>query len=771
MAQELRKREGPAGRVVELFAGVGGFRLGLEAAGWEVVWANQWEPSTKRQHAFECYISHFDRGVHVNEDIEVVLDDIEAGRREPIPDHDLLVGGFPCFASGTMVLTAEGYRPIETVVEGDLVLTHLGRWRPVTRVMRRWAPSTVVVRGQGFPDVRTTEEHPFWARERLGGTRAAGRSVVAFGEPRWVAAGDLKPSRTYASQVLPREPSDGIELVDASPDLWWVVGRYLADGWLISRPKGRVVICAGRGEADLVEERIRRVFPCTRSEERTVVKFHVTRQGFHDWLLAFGRGASGKRVPGWVFSLPPDLARALLDGYRSGDGSDWQGGWRATTVSRALALSIALLAQRAYGVVASIHQVRVPERTVIEGREVRQRTRYQVVVPPRNRTAFVSGDHGWKRVREVRDAGPATVYNLAVEEDESYVADGCVVHNCQDYSVAKTLNQAHGIEGKKGVLWWSIYRILEAKRPRLVFLENVDRLLKSPAPQRGRDFAIMLACLSDLGYLVEWRVVNAADYGFPQRRRRVFIVAHHLGDAEPAWTGPVPWLYEDGVLARALPIRPADDRMVVHLEGTDVPDLVLTGHPARITREFGWGGGTPFLSGGVMWERRVWTGPVEPAYAGPRKVLGDVLLPAEEVPDRFFIPSEQLPAWQYLKGAKREPRRARNGHVYFYTEGAIPFPDPLDQPSRTILTGEGGATPSRFKHVVRCEDGRYRRLTPVELERLNGFPDGWTDTGMSDARRAFMMGNALVVGLVERVGWQLHRGVASGAETIAAAGI
>ncbi|HXF74270.1 MAG TPA: DNA cytosine methyltransferase [Actinomycetota bacterium] len=213
------------------------------------------------------------------------------------------------------------------------------------------------------------------------------------------------------------------------------------------------------------------------------------------------------------------------------------------------------------------------------------------------------------------------------------------------------------------------------------------------------------------------------------------------------------------MLARALPVRPADDGIVVPLEGTDVPDLVLRGHPAQLTEGFGRGNRTtPFLNGGVLWEREVWTRPLVPVYDGPRKVLGDVLLPAEEVPERFFIPPEQLPAWRYLKGAKREPRRARNGHVYFYTEGAIPFPDPLDQPSRTILTGEGGATPSRFKHVVRTEDGRFRRLTPVELERLNGFPDGWTDTGMSDARRAFMMGNALVVGLVERVGRELATG-------------
>ena len=158
--------------------------------------------------------------------------------------------------------------------------------------------------------------------------------------------------------------------------------------------------------------------------------------------------------------------------------------------------------------------------------------------------------------------------------------------------------------------------------------------------------------------------------------------------------------------------------------------------------------------------RRVWTRSVEPRYEGKHQTLEDLALQDDQVPDAFFIPEAQIPQWEYLKGAKREKRTAANGHLYEYTEGAIAFPDPRDQPSRTILTGEGGSTPSRFKHVIRAEDGRLRRLTPVELERLNGFPEDWTDQGMTDGRRAFMMGNALVVGLVARVGERL---AASGA--------
>lgn len=319
---------------------------------------------------------------------------------------------------------------------------------------------------------------------------------------------------------------------------------------------------------------------------------------------------------------------------------------------------------------------------------------------------------------------------------------------CQDYSVAKVRSQAHGIVGKKGVLWWAIHRILQTKRPRFVFLENVDRLLKSPTAQRGRDFAIILACLSDLGYLVEWRVVNAADYGFPQRRRRVFLVGHHIGDdPEPEWRGPIGWMTGEGALARGLAIE------AVAATQIDPPEIKLEGDLPEITDSFGVGNPvTPFLSAGVMWRRSVWTRAVRPTYSGPKQVVRDVLVPASEIPDSFFVPEEQIERWAYMKGPKDIPRIAKNGHKYLYSEGGIAFPDPIDQPSRTILTGEGGVTPSRFKHVVDAGNGRLRRLTPLELERLNGFPDGWTETGMPDGRRAFMMGNALVVGLVERVG-------------------
>lgn len=317
---------------------------------------------------------------------------------------------------------------------------------------------------------------------------------------------------------------------------------------------------------------------------------------------------------------------------------------------------------------------------------------------------------------------------------------------CQDYSVARPLSQAHGIEGKKGVLWWDIYRFLKLQNDRsedaarYCLFENVDRLLKSPASQRGRDFAIILSCLASLGYSVEWRVVNSAEYGFPQRRKRVYIFAERNAD----WT--IETRLQDGVMSRAFPMEAPGEE--------NTREVFVPEDPYDASENFNLTGKTsPFMDAGVMVGHRVLTCPVIEKYDGARKTLGDVLIPLDEVPEEFFIEPEQLPKWEYLKGSKREERtNKKTGFTYWYSEGQMAFPDATDRPSRTILTGEGGRGASRFKHVIECADGRYRRLVPDELDQLQGFPRGWTDTGMSDGNRAFCMGNALVVGVPHRIG-------------------
>lgn len=323
---------------------------------------------------------------------------------------------------------------------------------------------------------------------------------------------------------------------------------------------------------------------------------------------------------------------------------------------------------------------------------------------------------------------------------------------CQDYSVARTLNKAAGLEGKKGVLWWEIHRILKEKehKPKYLFLENVDRLLKSPATQRGRDFAIMLASLADLGYIVEWRVINAADYGMPQRRRRVFFIGYHK--SAPIYKNiaklkhPFEWMQDKGTMAEAFPIVTNDIQ----------PDsFTLEGDLADISANFNKATGkkSPFRNSGIMIDRKVYTQDMEVKYTGPVTLLGSILQPASDVAKTFYIAPDSMEQWQYLKGGKSEKRvNKASGIAYNYAEGSMVFPDPLDRPSRTIITGEGGSAPSRFKHVIKQPGtNKHRRLTPIELERLNMFPDDHT-AGASDIKRAFFMGNALVVGVIERVG-------------------
>lgn len=325
---------------------------------------------------------------------------------------------------------------------------------------------------------------------------------------------------------------------------------------------------------------------------------------------------------------------------------------------------------------------------------------------------------------------------------------------CQDYSVASTLSRSGGIEGKKGVLWWQIYRILNEKgdnRPSYLFFENVDRLLGSPAKQRGRDFAIILASLADLGYTVEWRVINAADYGMPQRRRRTYIVGYREGSVVEGKVEELDkWVVYDGVMAKAFPFEVKDN-------STSVFDI--EGSIGEVSEKFNKGRkDSPFGDAGIMRLRHVYSIDTVPVYEGTRMTLGGNLVDECLVPEEFFIKKDEIARWEYEKGAKKIERTSKEGFKYTFSEGGMAFPDYLDRPSRTIITGEGGAAASRFKHVVLTPSGHYRRLIPLELERLNMFPDNHTmHPDVSDGRRAFLMGNALVCGVVQCIGKSLYR--------------
>lgn len=337
---------------------------------------------------------------------------------------------------------------------------------------------------------------------------------------------------------------------------------------------------------------------------------------------------------------------------------------------------------------------------------------------------------------------------------------------CQDYSVAHSLSSSKGIEGKKGVLWWQIRDILITKRPAFVMLENVDRLLKSPASQRGRDFGIILTSFAQLGYRVEWRVINAAEYGAVQRRRRTFIFAYNK-DTNYAKKmdkiEAVDIISNEGFMVNSFPISETGtsnttevlctdvsniDKQILLTEGTEESDNDLL----EMTQKFEFG----FLAAGYMKDGVVTTADVTPVSIEPQLMADIVQRGADK---SFFINQEDMPSWTYMKGAKKIPRKSKDGHEYVFSEGPIAFPDPLDRPARTMLTSEG--TKNRSTHVIADPgNGRLRILTPVETERIQGFDDEWTkislmegkETEMPARMRRFCMGNALVVPMITRMG-------------------
>lgn len=308
---------------------------------------------------------------------------------------------------------------------------------------------------------------------------------------------------------------------------------------------------------------------------------------------------------------------------------------------------------------------------------------------------------------------------------------------CQDYSVAHTLSSSHGIEGKKGVLWWQIRDTIIAKKPPFCIFENVDRLLKSPAKQRGRDFGVILACLAQEGYSVEWRVVNAAQYGAAQRRRRTFIYAYRndtIYGQKMADISADMIIKDGGLMAKAFPIQ----------DMGRITETVIGGDIVDVSDNFAFA----FEAAGYMRKGRIYTSKVIEQEEEPI-ALGKIL--QKNVDDKFYITNEKMPKWTYLKGAKKIPRTSANGHEYVFSEGPVAFPDPWDRPGRTMLTSE--STLNRSTHVVSDPGtGRLRLLTPVEAERLQGFDDEWTNTGMPDRMRYFCMGNALVVPMITRMG-------------------
>lgn len=534
-------------KVGELFAGYGGLGMAVEKVfGAELAWYAEWDEAPSK------IMAHHYPGIPNHRDVTAV----DWHSVEPV---DIISGGSPCFPAGTLIDTElDGYRPIEDVQIGDKVRTHTGRYMPVTQQMTRIAETdAIAVKILGAPEFITTTEHPFWVRQKSRIWDKTKRQYRrTWDDPEWVAAGDLTKNSFVGFQLDERDET----VQPLGPDLAYIVGRYLGDGWIRNGkrssniPKGQrgsrvnsrwwqMFICCDRPEADDLQARIEAAgLYSARFEERTVTKFRVNNRELVSRLMEFGRYAHGKRLPAWVYRLPIEDQAAIWRGWVDSDGSTQKTGQiRVTTVSEQLAHGMARIARNVHRRAVSVHRFEVPTETIIEGRTVRQRAQYQVCLAASNREAFVEGQWVWVPVRSVRPSEPLQVFNIGVQDDESYTAWGVAVHNCQDISAAG--RRAGMTEGTRSNLWTAMADAIEIIQPRYVVWENVQGAFSATATSHMeseprcvgghggdnlpflRAIGRVLGDLETIGYDTQWRSLRASDLGACHHRRRVFVLA------------------------------------------------------------------------------------------------------------------------------------------------------------------------------------------------------------------------------------------------------
>lgn len=523
-------------KFIDFFAGIGGFRRGMELAGHECVGFCEFD-----KFATASYIS-----MHLlTEEQRKVLEDIPIKKRQKeilkeeyrngewyandirrvyagdIPKADCWCFGFPCFAKGTYILTEKGYIPIEDVSVGDKVLTHKGRWRKVTATMRRDGARLWDVNGFGILPTRTTAEHPYY--------------VTKPDQPMEFKKVEQLDDSWYSTMVLPDAESDGY-----SKEMWWIIGRYLADGWRVERKDrpsgGRIVFAISDDKRAEFEQRLREAkLHGTYTKERTCGKYHVCNNQLYEYLEKFGKYAHGKRIPREALCLPREKAKYFFDGYMSGDGRNDRE--EATSTSAALILGMCIIAQRLGKSVPAVYYTRRDEKCVIQGRECRQRDTYTFRISSKSVKGHYRARYVCRELYQPTESDDfGTVYNISVEEDNSYVANGAIVHNCQDISVA---GKQAGFQGNRSSLFFRVMYLVgqleEENKPTYLFIENVKNLL---SVNGGWDFARLLIEMEQEGYDAEWQVLNSKDFGVPQNRERCFIVGH-LRDRGSAEVFPI----------------------------------------------------------------------------------------------------------------------------------------------------------------------------------------------------------------------------------------
>ena len=757
-------------KFIDFFSGIGGFRLGLEQVGHKCIGHCEID-----KYANRSYIK-----MHNPKEGEWFTEDVNTVNPESIPKADLWTFGFPCFAKGTLVKTPNGYKEIQNIREGDLVFTHKGRYKKVLTPMINLVQSIYKLKIFGSEPILVTEQHPFYVRHmsRIWNNKKRSYNRI-FSDPEWIKVKDLNIG-DYVGIPINTESEipewNGIEyrhknttkvlnnLELKSNLFWWIVGRYFGDGWTIhykrkdEQIKSRVIISCAKNIANDLKDKIEVMFHVCKSDGNSASKLIICNKELAIFLDQFGKGAANKFIDDKILNLPEDLLKSFIDGYLSSDGCYTQNQWTAVTISRHLAYGIASCIHKVYKRPVCLYRNKVKKTTIIEGRKVNQKNSFTISFHKEERhqdQAFYENNYIWVPIREIKlKEYNNYVYNMEVEEDNSYTANNISCHNCQDISIA---GKQKGIKSKRSGLFFTVMQLLqeikEEDKPEWLLIENVKNLFSING---GRDFLRILLELDENGFDARWQLINSKHFGVAQNRERIFIVAN----LRSRCSGEV------------LPI--------IGENGNSLKELVSGAQAFRVYDPNGISCAIKSSAGGVGAKTGLYLIPCL-INRGKLKVQTDgntnciqTTYPQLSIKDqrqRTIILEKQeglisncIDA-NYYKGIDNHGQRTGIIEVIpcltperaTKRQNGRRFKEPGD-PAFTLTSQDRHGVLIQY-----AEDNftnyRIRRLTPRECFRLQGFPDEYFDKAASvnsDSQLYKQAGNSVTVNVIREIGKKLR---------------
>lgn len=530
-------------KVLELFSGTGCQVQALKNIGIECV-STQCEID---KYAIDTYNQLHGQTPNLGDIAKVKVEDLQEGQ------FDLITYSSPCFVGDSLVLTTKGYKQIKDVKAGDKVITHNGIYKEVLKVFDNGKKDIVKVKGMGFDEIKCTYNHKFYVRETKYKYIDKGKKTKEgwkkkskekyFDEPKWIEAQNLKKGYYLGvplnkNEIIPQwkgidfKWSDGrktrhkneIAKYMNNKDFWWIVGRYLGDGW-VRKDRG-IIICTAHKELDEVVNVLNKLkIHYNIVKERTTYKIQIPSKEYSLFFEQFGKGAINKHLTQMIFDLPKEFLKSMIEGYLSADGCNIKGKRQATTISRELAYGISYCIMKAYHKAVALYKYEREKTHVIEERIVNQHSTYQLKFKEFDsniRTCFYENGYMWLPFRKIEKEGKKNVYDIEIKDDHSFTVQNIIVHNCQDFSVAGLGRGGDKGSGTRSSLLFECEKIIRKVKPKYLLFENVKNLLSE---KHIHNFMEWLKILEEMGYCSYYDVLNAKDFGIPQNRERIFCVS------------------------------------------------------------------------------------------------------------------------------------------------------------------------------------------------------------------------------------------------------